>query len=274
MASAKSELGLINPSLYSLAQSPSVYPKVYHPITFGYIIPWVSQSGYNMATGWGAPNIGEMAHYGAGRRSPVGLGVNVTATENGVQPFDVLPGAVLSIERDDHQRFHPVITGSFNAELDTLTGTLLTVPLSLQLQPADRGWASSPRPRTPRVRVRHGQGELGWSLGDRLREHLRRLSGGLRHALAGRPLRLPSSASTLVANITTLSGESVGAGTFSFSASSYSLSSNTYTKVATLSGSTLGEYRELLERDSPGEPTPTARWSSSGTTESTDTSLS
>ena len=130
MSSSHSKLGLINPSLYSLAQNPSLYPKVYHPITFGYIIPWVSQSGYNMATGWGAPNIGEMAHYGLGAVTSNNLAVNVTVSEQGAAPSDVLPGAVLSVGSTIKNGASAVTTGSFSAELDTLTGTLATVPLT------------------------------------------------------------------------------------------------------------------------------------------------
>ena len=252
MASAKSELGLINPGLYSLAQSPSVYPKVYHPITFGYIIPWVSQSGYNMATGWGAPNIGEMAHYGLGGGSPSGLGVNVTATEKGVQPFDVLPGAVLSIGAKITSGSSAVITGSFNAELDTLTGTLLTVPLSYT--PTSGSWVgqlTSPANASgfAYVTVKGSSGGVSGTGFTSI------FAGYLADFVTPSPDAPYDTqfGTTLVANITTLSGESVGAGTFSFSASSYSLSSNTYTKVATLSRLDPRGVWELLERDSPGE---------------------
>jgi subtilase family serine protease len=241
MTSAKSELGLINPGLYSLAQNPSLYPKVYHPITFGYIIPWVSQPGYNMATGWGAPNIGEMAHYSLGGVSTGGLGVNVTVTEKGVQPFEVLPGAALSISAKVTSGASTVGTGSFNAELDTLTGTLMTVPLTFS--PTSGTWVgqlTSPANASGFAYVTV-KGSSGGVSGTGFASIF---AGYLADFITPSP-DAPYDTQfgiTLVANITTLDGKSVGAGTVSFSASSYSLSSNTYTKVATLSGSTLGQY--------------------------------
>lgn len=53
-------LGLINPLLYYLGQN--YYNKSFYPITFGYNIPWTAHYGYNLVTGLGAPNIGEIAY--------------------------------------------------------------------------------------------------------------------------------------------------------------------------------------------------------------------
>ena len=58
-----SPLGLINPSLYYLGNNASLYAKAFTPITFGYNIPWTASYGYNLVTGWGAPNIGQIADY-------------------------------------------------------------------------------------------------------------------------------------------------------------------------------------------------------------------
>jgi Predicted protease len=54
-------LGLINPFLYQVGNNTNLYTKAYTPITFGYIVPWTASYGYNLATGWGAPNIGQIA---------------------------------------------------------------------------------------------------------------------------------------------------------------------------------------------------------------------
>lgn len=71
MGSEKGSLGLINPALYQLAGNAKTYQTAFTPITFGYTIPWVSKLGYNLATGWGAPNIGEIASlYGSISTSP------------------------------------------------------------------------------------------------------------------------------------------------------------------------------------------------------------
>jgi subtilase family serine protease len=239
MSSSKSELGLINPSLYSLAQTPSLYTKVYHPVTFGYIIPWVSQSGYNMATGWGAPNIGELAHYGLNAASAKSLDVNVTVTENGVQPSDVLPGAVLSVAAVIKNGAASVSTGTFTAELDTLTGTLLTVPLSYNAPTGSwKGQLTSPKNASGFADVTvkgtsgttSGTGFVGF------------FAGYLADFLSP-TVNSPYDSQfgiDLIANMTTLSGAPAGAGTFSFTVSTYSLLSNTYTKLTTIHGGTTG----------------------------------
>ncbi|MDA4113260.1 MAG: protease pro-enzyme activation domain-containing protein [Thaumarchaeota archaeon] len=239
MGASKSELGLINPSLYSLAQDPSLYSKVYHPITFGYIIPWVSQSGYNMATGWGAPNIGEMAYYGLGAVSSKDLSVNVTLTENGTQPVDVLSGAVLSISAEIKNGASTVSTGSFVAELDTLTGALMNVPLAFDTPSSSwKGHFTSPENASGLAFVTV-KGSSGGTSGT---GSVGVFTGYLAQFFSPSEDE-PYSAqfgTQLAVNITTLSGAPPTASTFSFSASSYSLASNTYTKVATVPLSDIG----------------------------------
>ena len=239
MGSSRSELGLVNPSLYSLAQDPSLYPKVYHPITFGYIIPWVSQSGYNMATGWGAPNIGEMAYYGLDAISAKALSVNVTLTENGTQPVDVLPGAVLSITATVEDGVSVVSTGSFSAQLNTLEGALMTVPLAFDTSSGSwRGHFTSPGNASGLAYVTvegSSDGTTGTGFAGVFTGYLAQFFT----PSDGEPYSAQFG-TQLAVNITTLSGVLAPAGTFSFSASSYSLASNTYTKVATVALSDRG----------------------------------
>ncbi len=239
MASARSELGLINPSLYALAQSPSVYPKVYHPITFGYIIPWVSQPGYNMATGWGAPNIGEMAHYGLGAVSTKALAVNVTVTENGLPPSDVMPGATLAVSATVASGPSAVSTGSFSAELDTLTGTLAKVPLTFSSSSGSWvGQLVSPQNASGLAYIT----VIGSSGGVSGTGFAGVFTGYLADFTTPSPDAPYDSqfGILLVANITALDGTPAGPATFSFTASTYSLASNTYAKAATLAGKTSG----------------------------------
>ncbi len=232
MASAKSPLGLINPSLYSLAESRSLYSKDFYPITFGYTIPWVAGSGYNLATGWGAPNIGEMAHKGLGAAESNALAVNVTVSESGEQPVDVLAGAVLSVSAVVTNGASAVSTGTFTAELDTLTGTLVTVPLTYSS--LTRSWTgefASPQNASglAYVTVKGTSGVVsgtGFSV---------IFAGYLADIISPSPDVAYDTqfGIILAANITTLTGVPVDSGQFSFSAYSYSLTSNTYTKVAT-----------------------------------------
>ncbi|HKT21635.1 MAG TPA: S53 family peptidase, partial [Nitrososphaerales archaeon] len=69
MGAEKGNLGLLNPVLYQLAGNTKTYQTAFTPITFGYTIPWVSKLGYNLATGWGAPNVGELASLYASNES-------------------------------------------------------------------------------------------------------------------------------------------------------------------------------------------------------------
>jgi subtilase family serine protease len=256
MGSARSELGLINPSLYSLAQNSSLYSKVYHPITFGYIIPWVAQSGYNLATGLGAPDIGEMAHYGLGAASTNALGVNVTLTENGTQPVDVLAGAALSVSAAIENGGSAISSGSFSATLDTLEGALMTIPLAYNGSSGSwMGRFASPENASGLAYVTvsgSSAGASGTGSADVFTGYLAQFISP--------SVDEPYSAqfgTQLAVNITTLSGVPAAAGTFSFSASSYSLVSNTYAKVATVTLSHTGSgglWSGLLNGKYPDGP--------------------
>lgn len=121
-SSINGSVGLINPFLYSLANNPATYAKAFTPITFGYNIPWVAGKGYNLVTGWGSPNIGEMASlYKAAQR---GSSLNVTvALSPGVDSsgLEFTPGSHLQVTATIKNGASAVTTGSFTATLATLT---------------------------------------------------------------------------------------------------------------------------------------------------------
>lgn len=233
MSSAKSELGLINPGLYGLAESPSLYTKDFYPISFGYTIPWVSTPGYNMATGWGAPNIGEMAHSGLTAGASKTLGVNVTVAENGAPPVDVLPGSVLSVSATVTNGASIVTSGSFTAELDTLTGTLITVPLSYDSKLGTWTGQLAPPQNASGLAYVTVKGSSGALSGTGFATIF---AGYLADFISPSPdVSYDSDFGTLiVANVTTLTGEPVNSGRFSVNALSYSLASNSYSKDATV----------------------------------------
>ena len=66
-------------------------------------MPWVAAPGYNLATGWGAPNIGEMAAYIDSLKSS-SLGVNVSATVKGAASAQRVPWSVDSGVCKRHER--------------------------------------------------------------------------------------------------------------------------------------------------------------------------
>jgi hypothetical protein len=56
-------LGLINPSIYSILNNPSEYAKAFHDVTTGNNDPLHARAGWDPVTGIGTPNIGELAYY-------------------------------------------------------------------------------------------------------------------------------------------------------------------------------------------------------------------
>ena len=132
MGAEKGSLGLLNPALYQLAGNSGTYQKAFTPITFGYTIPWVSTFGYNLATGWGAPNIGEMAGLYGSVASSSALSVNVGVASPGNTNFtDYTPGQTIDVVAIvSTPGGSPVVTGAFNASLQTLDGSTPPVPLT------------------------------------------------------------------------------------------------------------------------------------------------
>jgi subtilase family serine protease len=145
MGAEKGSLGLLNPAVYELAGNPATYQRAFTPITFGYTIPWVSTSGYNLATGWGAPNLGEIAGLYGSLVSPSALSVTVqVANPNPGKPnfTDYTPGENMNVVAIvATPGGSPVVTGTFNASLQTLGGT--AAPVSLTYNATAGGWAGA-----------------------------------------------------------------------------------------------------------------------------------
>ncbi len=231
MSSSKSGFGLLNPTLYDMADNPSMASKVYDPINFGYNIPWVAGGGYNLVTGLGAPNVGEMARYidAVGTNS---LGVNVSATTNGALSSDVLPGQSIAVSAVVTDGQAQVTTGSFSAQLDTLAGTVATAVLSYQGSSHSwRGTITSPADAAG-ISYVTVSGTSGSASGSGFVETFT----GYLATYFSPSFDLPYSTQfgvPLDVNITTLSG-TPATGTFTFSASAYSIRSNTYHTVTTV----------------------------------------
>ncbi|MDA4136086.1 MAG: protease pro-enzyme activation domain-containing protein [Thaumarchaeota archaeon] len=231
MSASKSGLGLLNPTLYAFGQSSSVNAKVYYPITFGYIIPWVASAGYNLATGWGAPNVGEMAHYiDTVTASP--LNVNVTALVNGAFQFNVFPGQVVTVSSIVTNGQSPVLTGAFSAQLDTLSGVVATTALTYDA--SSHAWSGELTVPNDAAGLSYvnvngtSQGRSGVGFTE--------LFAGYVATFLSPSANSPYSAqfgTPVEVNITTLSG-APATGALSVSALTYSIESNAYAKVATV----------------------------------------
>ncbi len=237
MAHSKTSLGLLNPTLYSWGNNPSISSKVYDPITFGYNIPWVATSGYNLVTGFGAPNIGEMAHY-ISAAAPASLGVNVSATVNDELAGNVLPGQVVSVSAVVSKGSSLVTSGTFTAVLDTLTGAVATAAMTYQASAhLWTGTFTVPQDASGIAYVTVS-GTSGTTSGSGFYE----VYAGYVATYLSPAFDEPYSDQfgiPLDVNVTTLAGVPA-TGTFDFTASTYSLQSNTYTKAVTTSV-TLGD---------------------------------
>ena len=99
MGPGEGEPGSLQPGTIPDGRESQTYQTVIHPVNFGYTIPWVSSFGYNIATGWGAPNIGEMARvYSSLGSSSQSLGVEVGIVNPGKENFtDYSPGDKISV---------------------------------------------------------------------------------------------------------------------------------------------------------------------------------
>ncbi|WP_117353835.1 protease pro-enzyme activation domain-containing protein [Acidilobus sp. 7A] len=130
-------LGLLSPTLYALYKNPSAR-GAFIPVTFGYNIPWFSNSGYNLVTGLGSINVGVLAHELSNQAlvsnhmpslsvSVVVNGVSMVNQAEAYQPLELLPGESATIEANiTYSNGSEVTNGDFKAELVTPEGVMLT----------------------------------------------------------------------------------------------------------------------------------------------------
>ncbi|MEM3269666.1 MAG: protease pro-enzyme activation domain-containing protein [Saccharolobus sp.] len=105
-----SRQGLINPLLYYLAQND--YNKTFYPITFGYNLPWIAKYGYNLVTGLGAPNIGNLQSKNGNE-----LEVNITVSPSLEEYF---PNQTINVIANITYNGKVITNGSFYTIIQTL----------------------------------------------------------------------------------------------------------------------------------------------------------
>ena len=116
-----SGVGLINPFLYQLASNSANYQKTFTPITFGYIVPWVATSGYNLVTGLGSPNVGEIAALYARNRSQASLNITVQlSVGSDTSGLEHIPGSTMTVGATIFGPSGRVTSGAFTATVVTL----------------------------------------------------------------------------------------------------------------------------------------------------------
>ena len=115
-------LGLLNPFLYSLGNNANLYAKAYNPITFGYNIPWTASYGYNLVTGWGAPNIGEINTLYNAQLTQPSLDIYVDYyNASGQSQLEFTPNQAINISAYIYNGNNVVTNGNFSTKLITLS---------------------------------------------------------------------------------------------------------------------------------------------------------
>ncbi len=108
-------LGLLNPTIYYLAQN--YYNKAFYPITFGYNLPWIAKYGYNLVTGWGAPNIGYWSALLSNISPRPTLGINISVSPSLSEYFD---GNKIQVIANISYKGSPITNGKFYAIIESL----------------------------------------------------------------------------------------------------------------------------------------------------------
>ncbi|MFP3265663.1 MAG: protease pro-enzyme activation domain-containing protein, partial [Acidilobus sp.] len=117
-------LGLVAPTLYSLYSNSSTR-NAFIPITFGYNIPWAASNGYNLVTGLGAINAGNLARH-LSRSGRQGLSIEVLL--GNVSQF-IASGTTVNVSANITYRDSEVVSGSFTASLELMNGTVAEEPM-------------------------------------------------------------------------------------------------------------------------------------------------
>lgn len=139
-------VGFLNPIFYDLGTNSTLYPQMFHPVTFGYNIPWTAHYGYNLVTGFGSLNITAftlgLIPYASTLPSQLSISV---VTENALPipstPYpeylngtNILVNATISLYAGG-----PIVpAGTFNAYLVSLFG--LETQVALVFNPAYGTW--------------------------------------------------------------------------------------------------------------------------------------
>ena len=140
--SMKSHLGLINPFLYQVGNNATENRKAFAPITFGYTIPWTASEGYNLATGWGSPNMGELgAILNATNSHPRLSLLGEIRNATGMGQAEFTPGEALTVSAQISEGGNRVSAGSFTLSLVSLQGT--SSPVTMNYNALTGNWTGS-----------------------------------------------------------------------------------------------------------------------------------
>ncbi|MGC9072477.1 MAG: S53 family peptidase, partial [Acidilobus sp.] len=122
-----SRLGLVGQLLYQLYQLGA--DDAFEQAGFGYSIPWTAGPGYNLMTGLGALNVGQLAKYLEAYQE-VNQRPSAEVYVNGNSTSFLLPGELANVSASVKGAGASLSSARFKVELVTLEGVALTAPMS------------------------------------------------------------------------------------------------------------------------------------------------
>ena len=255
MSYANHSLGFVNPYLYKLAANTDALT----PVTFGYNIPWVASSKYNLVSGLGAPNVGNIAMQLAKYVKSKSLSISVFAFNASLmQPAneEFFPGQRMYVLANITYNGQVTNTGTFYAQLQTLSGVIFNLPMSfndtLGLWEAEATVPSNAQG----ISFVNTYGEYGNISGTGFTEIY---TGYLDRYLSPYPV-LPESLQLgvpVVMYIMDLQGNLISSGDFRVVPEFYNISTNAYTPSAPINltfNSSLGAWLATLQGVYPRGP--------------------
>jgi subtilase family serine protease len=257
-------LGLLNPFLYKVGNDSSLYPRAYQPITSGFNIPWTASYGYNLVTGWGAPNAGELSGLVSSFGAVPALTIDGTILNaGGAAQLDYTKGQTLNVEARITAAGQPVSGGNFRLDVEPLQDSILSTPLAYS--PSTKNWTGSvvigDQAGVVSVEVSGSSGSLtGEAMGTAFAGYLGTIE------VQGSPYIAPidpwdwnsTNPLSILVYATTLDGVPAPISRLSLGVQPYSILSNTYSTAGTvtLSASVFltGEFDGGLNVDVPAGP--------------------
>jgi subtilase family serine protease len=256
-------LGLINPLLYHAGNEAKQYAKGFAPITFGYIIPWKASYGFNLATGWGSPNVGELGAILNATSPRASLDIRGTIyNATGSGQLGYTQGQTLTVSAKIASAGTPVTTGSFTVELQTLKGTYS--PTAMAYNAVTGNWTGSITMGQESgfayvyLSGNSGSGVPGEAQGTIFAGYVGTLTvTGSAYSLPVDPWSWgPGRSLSLTVFVTDIKGFNAPAGSVTLYVQPYSIASNTYTNSSqiTLSGTGTGAVDGYLSTPAPAGP--------------------
>lgn len=123
-------IGLFNPYLYEIYNNKTLYKMAFHPVTIGFNGEYEANSSYNLVTGIGSPNVGELEVIMKQLVNQPSLKISISTFQSGTKypwyQYSTNFTVVASISLPNSSI---VTSGTFNAYVYTTQGFLMSIPL-------------------------------------------------------------------------------------------------------------------------------------------------